>query len=492
MLTPAAIALFAAVFTRPMERVSSMDPIEAQSVYDSKAVQLVYETPLTVDYYARPYRLSPGVCELPTVSADGLVYVFPLRKSRDKRITSTLIRDNLSRLADPANASPGGWTMKAVSRFDCPDYDTFVVTLKERQHVFPWMMAMSYSAIRLPDGSGTGPYELVSWRKNHEMTFSRRVPSVNGFDTLRFLVVSDVSTQWLMFLKGEVDFLGEISRDNWDAVVDGSGKLDPLLEAQGVKLFSYPTMDIRYIGMNMRDPVVGTNKKLRQALTAAFDFERWREFNNNRIERATGPVPPGVSGHLDTPHPYPFDLDRARRLLAEAGYAEGIDPKTGRRLVLTLSIGRASQDAREQGELLASFFDRIGVKLELAFSTWGAFMSAVNKGEVQLYMMAWTGDYPDAENFLQLFYSKNASPGANHSCYASAEFDAAYERAMATDDAAERERAWHRCQEILREDAPWIFTHHLKAYSLVRPRVGNYIPSDFPYGSEAYLEVNEK
>ncbi len=500
----AAALLLAATFTRPLERVNSMDPIRAQSIYDSRAVLLVYETPLAVDYVARPYRLVPGLCELPEVSADGRTYVFRMRKKLrvgngelrvgngdgDAPLTSRDVARCLERLRDPANASPGGWTMKAVASFATPDDDTLVVTLKEPSHVFPWMMAMSYTAVRRADGTGTGPYRLASWRKNHEMVFTRRTPVPGGFDTIRYLVINDVSTQWLMFLRGELDFLGEIARDNWDAVVAGDGTLDPRLAAEGVRLYGTPSLDVRYIGMNMRDPVLGPNRKLRQALTCAFDFAAWRKFYNGRVDFADGPVPHGVvDGRLETPFPYPFDLDRAKALLAEAGYADGLDPATGRRLTLTLSIGRASQDSREQGELLASFFERIGVRLELAFSTWGTFLKAVNEGRVQLYMMGWVGDYPDAENFLQLFYSKNASPGPNHSNYANAAFDAEYEAAMAAPDAAARNVHWRACQAILREDCPWIYTHFPKSYTLVRPTVENYIPSDFPYGQEQYLKA---
>ena len=188
-------------------------------------------------------------------------------------------------------------------------------------------------------------------------------------------------------------------------------------------------------------------------------------------------MPPQVAGALTEPSPYAFDLEKAKRLMAEAGYPGGIDPQTGRRLTLTLAIGRASQDSREAGELLASFFERIGVKLELRFYTWDAFLKAVNEGRVQLYRMGWVGDYPDAENFLQLFHSRNVSPGPNHSAYCNPEFDEAF-------DAED----FRRCQEILREDCPWIFTHFNKANSLVRPRVGNYLPSDFPYGQEFYYE----
>ena len=499
-----AVFLVASVFARQMERVASTDPVQCQSVCDSKVIQLIYETPLNIDYYARPYKLVPGACELPEVSADGLTYIFRLRDRSTTlhsslfTLTSSDIVRSLERLRDPEIVSPNGWYLKSVDTIKALDDKTIEITMKRRQHVFPWIMAMSGCGIVKEDGSGTGPFELTRWWKNHEMVFKRRSEEVRGkseelrsgkfFDTVKFLVIDDMSTQWLMFLNGELDVLGEISQDNWDAVVDKDGNLSPDLVKAGVKMYSMPTLSVMYIGLNMKDPVLGNNKKLRQALNAAFDFEAWNRFYCNRAEEAGGPLPPTVESALpaDT-FKYRFNLELAKKLIAEAGYPDGIDPKTGRRLVLTVSMGRASQDARERAELMASFYEKIGVKLETRFYTWDAFLKAVNEGRTQMYQMGWVGDYPDAENFLQLFHSSNVSPGANHSCYVNPEYDRAYDAAMAATTEEERNRYWRECQEIVREDCPWIYTHVPKSNSLVRPSVGNYIPSDFPYGQEAYL-----
>lgn len=448
---------------------------------------LVYKSVLSVDYEARPYALAPGACELPEVSADGLLYRF---RMRDDALTAHDVVRSLSRLASPDVVSPNGWMMKGVESIRAVDDRTVEMRLEARRHYFPWLMAMPGAAVMKPDGEGTGPYRLAKWWKNHEMTFQRRVPQPGGFDTVRFLVVDDASTQWLMFLKGELDFLGEISRDNWDAVVGLDGSLDKSLIDQGIVMHSIPTMDTMYIGFNMRDKVVGRNRKLRQALNAAFDYPAWERFYAGRITAAGGPVPPGIEGCLETPFEYAFDLEKARRLIAEAGYPGGIDPATGRRLVLTLTIGRASQDSREAGELIAAFFERIGVKLELAFQTWDAFLKSVNEGRVQLFRMGWVGDYPDAQNFLQLFHSKNKSPGPNHSDYENPAFDAEYDAALAAETPEERNGHWRKCQEIVRGDCPWIFTHFNKSNSLVRPTVGNYLPSVLSYGNEQFYRVN--
>ena len=529
-----AVVLVASVFARQMERVASTDPVQCQSVCDSKVIQLIYETPLNIDYYARPYKLVPGACELPEVSADGLTYIFRLREKCGSRSVelggkcesrsvelgvkdvkdfedsttphSTLLAPSsydivrsLERLRDPKIVSPNGWYLKSVDTIKALDDKTIEIKMKRRQHVFPWIMAMSGCGIVKEDGSGTGPFELIKWWKNHEMVFRRRgigngeLGMGNGFDEVRFLVIDDMSTQWLMFLNGELDVLGEISQDNWDAVVDKDGNLSPDLVKAGVKMYSMPTLSVMYIGLNMKDPVLGNNKKLRQALNAAFDFEAWNRFYCNRAEEAGGPLPPTVESALPAEtFKYRFNLELAKKLIAEAGYPDGIDPKTGRRLVLTVSMGRASQDARERAELMASFYEKIGVKLETKFYTWDAFLKAVNEGRTQMYQMGWVGDYPDAENFLQLFHSSNVSPGANHSCYVNPEYDRAYDAAMAATTVEERDRYWRECQEIVREDCPWIYTHVPKSNSLVRPSVGNYIPSDFPYGQEAFLESKKE
>ena len=495
-----AVAALAATFTCAMERVDSMDPVKAQSMYDSRAVQLVYETPLLIDYGARPYRLAPGLCELPDVSGDGLVYTF--RMVAGAPVAAEDVKRAVERLRDPDDPSPGSWTMRRVASVEVPDAATLRVTLDGRQHVFPWMMAMGYVGVRLADGSGTGPYRLKSWWRNHEMMFERNESwrgwsaagaqrGLRPFDTVRYLVVDDSSTRWLMFLKGEIDCLAEIDRDNWDAVVGRDGRIVPSLAARGVRLCGgTPALEMRYIGFNVADPVL-SNRTLRQALSCAFDSAAWAAFYNNAVDPATGPVPPCVDGFLDTPFEFAYDPGKAKSLLAEAGYPGGIDPATGRRLTLTLSIGRATQDSRETGKLVASFFDRIGVRLELGFQTWEAFLSSVNKGETQMHMMGWVGDYPDAENFLQLFHTRNFSPGPNHSGYSCAEFDAEYDAAMAAPTAEERNVRWRRCQEIVRRDCPWIYTHVRRNYSLVRDRVKNYVVGDFPYGQERYLRTED-
>ncbi len=513
-----------ATLTCPLERVASMDPILSGTVPDSRAVLLAYEALLEVDYDARPYHLKPGACDLPEVSADHLTYTFRLRDGirfqddpcfpdgKGRAATAEDIVYSLGRLSDPANHSSGKWTMDYVKSLRAVDARTVVIELKQPFHVFPWFMAMSYASI-VPHEAvekygkkfgqhpvGTGPYRLTEWRRNYRMIFMRdaawhgwaEIGNPAPYDKIEYVVVGDSSTQWLMFLNREIDFLRGVDRNNWDAVVGKDGKLVPSLAEKGVRLISAPTLSVYYLGINMNDPLLGKNKKLRQALNCAFDSSAWKRFLNDRVEPADGPLPPGVDGRLETPFAYAFNVEKAKKLLEEAGFPGGIDPKTGKRLVIPISIGRPDQGAREEVELLQGFYDRVGIKLEPQLMTWPAFIQALNQGHVTLFMLGWVGDYPDAETFLQLFHSKNVSPGANHGNYRNPEFDKCYDEAMAAATPEARLAAWTRAQEIVREDCPWIFLHCPKSYSILWDHVGNFHLTDFPYGAERYYRAGKK
>lgn len=544
-----------ATYRRTIERVASLDPAEAVSVYAARAVSLVYETLMEYDYEARPYRLIPGLARAwPAISSNGLDYTFTLDpaarfmpdpcfgtdaagRPRGRPVTADDLVYSFKRLADARLASPGYWLLdgrvRGLDRFhqasradDATDYDlpveglaaldarTFRIGLAAPCPPFIWMLAMPYTAVVPREAVetygrrfgehpvGSGPYRLSEWRRNHRMVYDRvadwrgwrRGPAAfdpaaprQPFDRLVFPVMDDPSTRWLAFLAGELDLQGEIARDSWELVVDPRGSLRPGLARRGITLASMPTLEVAYIGINMDDPLLGTNRLLRQALNCAFDAPRWEAYYQGRVQAANGPVPPGVAGRLEAPAPYAYDPARARRLLAAAGYPGGRDPATGRRLRLVLDLGHTTQDMRESTELIVAFFERVGIDLVPDYHNWPAFLQKVAQRRSQLFRIGWVGDYPDAENFLQLFYGPNQSPGPNRSNYRHAAYDACYRQALAAAQPEERLRLMREMQAIIREDCPWIFIHFARAYSLVHRRVHHYRPHDFPYGMEKYL-----
>ena len=174
--------VLAATFTRPLERVSSLDPAQARSLYDTHAVGLLYEMPLAIDYKARPYRVIPGFFELPDVSSDGLVYTLRRARPESDALTALDAARSLERLRDPKAVSPNGWILKDVGAISAPDAQTLVITLRRRCHFFPWLLTMPATAVCGPHGEGTGPYRLAAWRKNHEMVFARRGRGIRIWD----------------------------------------------------------------------------------------------------------------------------------------------------------------------------------------------------------------------------------------------------------------------------------------------------------------------
>jgi oligopeptide transport system substrate-binding protein len=459
---------------------------------------------------------------------------------------------SLKRLADIKNKSTGYWAFndrivgldefrtstegskpadytREVEGLRAPDRYTFQIKLKQPYPQLMWILTMQY-AFAVPREAteyygeefvnhpvGTGPYRLKSWRRNYSVEFERNpkwtetgrkeyYPSegepgdkeaglladagkeIPIIDRIVWYVIDDDSTQWLKFVTGEMES-SNISRDNWDVVIDRDGKLTESLARKGVLLNSSPTLDLYYIGFNMDDPVVGKNRKLRQALSCAFNSKEWIRFWNGRVIRAKGPIPPGVAGFDDKPSPYPFDLERARILLAEAGYPDGKDG-AGKNLQISVELGSADAQTRESVELTIDFMRKIGVILNPSYNNWPTYLGKLERRQCQMFWLGWVADYPDAENFLQLFCSKNCSTGPNHSNYVNPEFDKLYEKIRTMPDSPERTGIYKQMADIIAEDCPWIFMHHPMTHGLHHGWLRNYKPHDFPYGMSKYRRID--
>jgi len=462
-------------------------------------------------------------------------FVFSLKRLADLKNKSTgywAFNDRIIGLDEFRTSSEGSKTADydaAVEGLKAPDRYTFQIKLKRPYPQLMWILTMQY-AFAVPREAveyygeefvnhpvGTGPYRLKSWRRNYSVEFERNpkwketgrkeyyltegepgdreagllddagkeIPIV---DRIVWYVIDDDSTQWLKFVTGEMESSG-ISRDNWDVVINRDGKLTDSLARKGVRLDSRPTLDLYYIGFNMDDPLVGKNKKLRQALTCAFNSEEWVRFNNGRVIRAKGPIPPGVAGYDDKPSPYPFDLQKARKLLAEAGYPDGKDAD-GKNLQLAVDLGSADPQTRESVELTVDFMRKIGVILKPSYNNWPTYLGKLERRQCQMFWLGWVADYPDAENFLQLFYGPNCSPNPNHCNYVNPEFDKLYEKIRTMSDGPERTAIYKQMADMIIEDCPWIFMHHPMSHGLHHAWLKNAKPHDFPYGMSKYRRID--
>jgi ABC-type transport system substrate-binding protein len=238
----------------------------------------------------------------------------------------------------------------------------------------------------------------------------------------------------------------------------------------------------------MADPLIGKNKLLRQALSMAYDPTELIElFYKNRALPAQGPIPPGIPGYDEAfKNPYrQFNLAKAKELLARAGYpgGEGLPPIE----YLTVS----DTTSRQITEYLTKSFAALEVKLKMNTSSWPEFEASIKNRKGQLWGFAWNGDYPDAENFLQLFYSKNASPGSNDANYSNPEFDRLYEKSLTMEDSPERTKLYRQMAQIVIEDCPWIFHVHRQVSWVTQPWLKNFQYNPIVLNDLKYLKIDQ-
>jgi len=462
---------------------------------------------------------------------------------------------SIKRVADPANESMGYWAFsdriagldefrEAAGNSKPADYNrdveglkaidryTLQIRLKKKYPQLLWILTMNY-AFAVPREAvecygrefinhpvGTGPFMLGSWKRDYAVEYVRNpkwkekgrkeyYPSegepadrekgllddagreIPFLDRVVQYVIKDETTKWLKFMMGDLE-LSEITRDNWDAAVTGRGELTDDLVRKGIRLISIPNLDVYYIAFNMDDPVVGKNRKLRQALTCAFNSAEWERYFGGRVVRARGPIPSAMPGFENKPSANPFDLDKARKLLAEAGYPGGIDPATGKNLQLVLDLASAETSLRESTELIIDFMGKIGVMLKPSYNSLPAFLAKIERRQCQMFRLMWASDYPDAANNLQLFYSPNSSPGPNRCNYVNREFDALFEQAGVMFDCPQRTNLYRKMENMVMDDCPWIFLHNDMSYEFCHHWLKNFKPHDFPYGMTKYIRVDSE
>ncbi|MGH8637730.1 MAG: ABC transporter substrate-binding protein [Burkholderiales bacterium] len=319
---------------------------------------------------------------------------------------------------------------------------------------------------------------------------------------------------WNKFLQGYYDS-SAIPSDTFDqavrVAVGGEVGLTPEMEAKGIELRTSPDITILYLGVNWLDDVVGGEgeraRKLRQAIAIAVDWEEFISiFLNGRGRVAHDPLAPGIFGQRTgeegiNPRTHVWEngraerrpIEDARRLLAEAGYPNGREAKTGEPLVLYLdTVGRGPGD-KPRFDWWRRQFAKISLQLEIRDTDWNRFQEKIRKGSQQLYILGWNADYPDPENFMFLLHGAQArakTQGENTSNYMNAEFDALFERMKNIPNSPERQRIIDRMVELYRRDAPWIGGFHPVSYGLSHVWMMNGKPNNMARNNLKYLRVD--
>jgi len=231
-------------------------------------------------------------------------------------------------------------------------------------------------------------------------------------DVVRLDYVPEDYSAWMRFLSGQVEASG-IPRETFEFVLTPDKKLARKWRKKHIYLSTYESPAVYWIVFNMEDPVVGASKSLRQALSLAYDVENHiKVLFNGRGVRAVNILPRVVKGHDEAgPGPYyRLDLEAAKLKIAQAKaeLAEAGVLVDGEIPELKLDLGSRDRLARLMAEYMRQQFAKIGVRLKAIYNDWPTLQQKVHNKQAQMYTMGWHADYPDAENFLQLFYSRTA------------------------------------------------------------------------------------
>ncbi|MGV6806804.1 MAG: ABC transporter substrate-binding protein [bacterium] len=319
---------------------------------------------------------------------------------------------------------------------------------------------------------------------------------------------------WNKFLQGYYDASG-ISSDSFDQAIAmgdaGQATLTESMEEKGIRLSTSVAPTIFYLGFNMLDPVIGGDseraRQLRRAISIAVDYEEYISiFMNGRGVAAQGPLPPEFFGHHSGEagiNPYVYDwvngapqrksIEEARALLREADYADGIDQRTGKPLVLHFDVTGGSPDDKARLEWFRKQFRKLNIQLMLRPTDYNRFQEKIRKGNAQLYLWGWNADYPDPENFLFLLYGPNGKvnyQGENASNYQNPAFDELFEQMRNMDNTPQRLALIDRMTEIVRADAPWLWGVNPKNFGLYHAWISNNKPIEISRNTMKYLRID--
>ncbi|MFP6641318.1 MAG: ABC transporter substrate-binding protein [Myxococcota bacterium] len=287
------------------------------------------------------------------------------------------------------------------------------------------------------------------------------------------------------FLQGYYDAAGVI-KESFDKVIHEGGLSDSMIE-MGISLEKSVEPSVFYLGFNMDDPIVGRDagqrgRKLRQAMSLVIDTQEYtRLFSNDRGVPAQSPLPPGLFGY-DSAYRNPYrqvDLERAKQLLVEAGYPDGIDPATGEPLQLTFDTPDTSAQAQLRFEFFVRAWRQLGIDVKIEATNYNQFQEKVRNGAYQLFTWGWIADYPDPENFLFLLWSdmaRSKNGGPNTANFQNPRYDELYLEMKSLPNGPRRQEVITEMIEILQEERPWIELVHSEAYSLFHDWLENVKP----------------
>jgi len=474
----------------------TLDPALVEDVVSAEYVVEIFGGLTALD---GQLQVVPDLAERWEVSADGRSYTFFLRENacfqNGRRVTADDVKYSLERACDPQLGSTvapvylgdivgvgeklAGQATE-VHGVEVLDERTVRITIDEPKAYF--LAKLTYSTGFVVDRqnveqdnwldrpNGTGPFKLVS-HSARQIVLQRnenyyREPA--RLDKVVFTLSG--GSPMNMYENGELDIVS-VSPADVERVRDPANPLH-------TELSTVPQLDIQYLGFDVTQPPFD-DVRVRQAFALAVDRQKLTDLVWMGMKvPAEGIVPPGMPGFQREKPLLSYDVERARRQIAESRYGS-----VDRLPPITLSIsGSDGQLPSIIRALVAMYRDNLGIEIQVEGS------KDILAAEPQMYYLGWIADYPDPEDFLDLLF--HSESGLNRMRYAHVQVDELLEEARVETDATRRARLYQQAEELIVSDAPWVPLWHNVDYMLTKPYVKGvtYAAAVFPWLSSVYLE----
>lgn len=488
------------VFARGADSVQ-LDPskvTDGESIY---VTNQVYDT--LVRYKEENTEVVPALAETWDTSDDGTEWTFKLRegvKFHDGTdFTAEDVVYNFERWTTSADFIYYGYmfgasedNMKGIidSVEAVSDYEV-KFTLSEPNAPFLYTLAMPPFGIASKDAVeaagdeygdepvGTGPFKFVSWAKDDKIVLEKNPDyfgEVAKIDEVIFRVIPDNGARYMELQAGSIDLMTGLNPQDIAGVEDN----------EDLQIIRRPSMNVAYMALNT-DKEELSDKRVRQAINYAVNKEEIMTLFEGIGKAAKNPMPPSLWGYNDDIEDYSYDPEEAKRLLAEAGYGDGLE--------LTLYSMSNPRPYLPQPKLIAQAIQQmlgeVGITLEIVESDWDTHLTVTENGEHDMAFLGWTGDNGDPDNFLYVLLDKdNAKLGSagNIAFYKSDEVHDLLKAAQTEMDKDVRTEYYLEAQEIIHEDAPWVPIAHTTPPLAASKEVKNYVPH--ATGSEPFNRLD--
>ena len=298
-----------------------------------------------------------------------------------------------------------------------------------------------------------------------------------------FHVIKDSDLRWEYFTQEKLDIL-DAPKKHLATLADTASDTNKFLKSNGVIIKHFSRQTTRWLGFNMKDAILGQNKKLREAIAHAIDYDQYIEvMTNNTNLKSNSIFNPSIQGYRPAHRlPYKHNLKKAKSLLLESG----VDPT---KIDLTYSSRGTQQIHKKEAIFLKEQLSKIGIDLKINMISFGDFLKLGRSGKLQMWTDNWIYDYPDAENLLQLLISKN-HPGINKSAYSNPRVDQLYSDLTKTLDREKRFELMYQIEKIVESDIPWIMLMYESTYIIQQKNIRNFRKSFFIRNFIKYLQKN--